>query len=174
MGLKLIKPDKYLFKRIKDYRSEYFNYGEKHINGSCGLAHYDDLDEWLNLVLSIEKDKLSRDKVHATTFFSVREEDNRLIGSIQIRHTLTDNLKRYGGHIGYGIRPSERMKGYGTEQLRLVLDVAKEMNIPKVMISCDKSNIGSAKVIKNNNGILVKEDLHNNEIVQIYWIDLTK
>jgi predicted acetyltransferase len=50
-----------------------------------------------------------------------------------------------GGHIAYGIRPSERKKGYGKQQLLLILDVARNMNIPKVMIVCDKDNIASAK-----------------------------
>ena len=76
----------------------------------------------LEIVLSIEKDKL-RNNVHASTFFSVRKSDNRIIGTIQLRHFLTDELEKHGGHIGYGIRPTERKKGYGKQQLLLALEV---------------------------------------------------
>lgn len=53
------------------------------------------------------------DNVHASTFFSVRKSDNKIIGTIQLWHFLTDEFKKHGGHIGYGIRPTERKKGYG-------------------------------------------------------------
>jgi len=59
-NLILVKPSKELEKDILDYRQEFLDYGEKHINGSCGLSHYDNFDEWLDIALSIEKDRLSR------------------------------------------------------------------------------------------------------------------
>jgi predicted acetyltransferase len=54
-NLYLIRPSKILESEIREYRQEYFDFGETQVNGSCGLAYYDDFDEWLNLVLSIEK-----------------------------------------------------------------------------------------------------------------------
>jgi predicted acetyltransferase len=141
------------------------------INGSCGLARFDNFDEWLELVLSIEKDKL-RNNVHASTFFSIRKTDNKIIGSIQLRHFLTPDLEKHGGHIGYGIRPSERRKSYGKQQLFLVLDIARNMKIPKVMISCDKHNIPSKKTALSCGGVLTYENIYKGKEQQIYWIDL--
>jgi len=173
-NLILIKPSKAWEKNIWEYRQEHFTFGETYVNGSCGMTNYTDFDEWLEVVLSIEKDRLSKDHYHASTFFSVRESDNRVIGSIQLRHFLTPELEKHGGHIGYGIRPTERRKGYGKRQLSLVLDIARERKIPKVMISCEKNNIASGRTAIGCGGILTAENDYNGKEQQIYWIDLTK
>ncbi len=168
----LVKPSKELQDLIWEYRQEYFDFGETHINGSCGIAYYNNFDEWLDLVLSIEKEKLSRDQVHASTYFSFRKSDNKTIGSVQLRHFLTDDLEKHGGHIGYGIRPSERRKGYGKKQLILALNIACQMKIPKVMISCDKDNIASSRTVLSCGGMLTSESVYKDKEQQIYWIDL--
>lgn len=167
----LVRPSKNLEKEIRDYKQEYFAFNEMSINGSCGLAHYDDFDEWLELVLAIEKNKL-RNGVHASTFFSIRKSDNRIIGSIQLRHSLTPELEQHGGHVGYGIRPSERKNGYGKQQLSLILDMARQMGMSKVMVICDKENIASAKTAIRCGGKLACENVHDGMPQQIYWIDL--
>ena len=169
----LLKPSRAAESMIREYRQEYLDYGENHINGSCGLAHFDRFDEWLALVGSIEKERLSIDGVHASTFFSVRKSDGKIIGSIQLRHSLTDDLKKHGGHIGYGIRPTERRKGYGKQQLLLVLGVAKKMGIPKVMISCNQDNPASAHTIKSCGGILTEQNTYRGIAQLIYWITLS-
>ena len=169
--LYLIRPSKDLETEIWKYRQEYFDFGETRINGSCGLAHSDNFDEWLALALSIEKEKL-RNGVHASTFFSVRKTDKKLIGSIQIRHALTPDLEKHGGHIGYGIRPSERRKSYGKQQLLLALEAARSLKIPKVMISCDKDNIPSSKTAQSCGGVFTCENIYEGKEQQVYWIDL--
>lgn len=169
----LVRPSYGLKEAIWAYRQEYFDFGETHINGSCGIAHASNFDEWLELVLSIEKDKL-RNNVHASTFFSVRKSDNRIIGSIQLRHSLTPELENHGGHIGYGIRPSERRKGYGKQQLLLVLQEAINLKIPKVMITCDKDNIASMKTAMSCGGILTCENVYEGKAQQIFWINLSE
>lgn len=169
-NLFLVKPSKALEKDILEYKQEYFDFGEAGVNGSCGLACYDDFNEWLNLVLSIEKEEL-RNGVHTSTFFTIRKEDDKIIGSIKLHHFLSPYLEN-GGHIAYGIRPSERKKGYGIEQLLLVLDVARSMKIPKVMITCNKDNIASAKTALCCGGILTSEDIYEGVIQQHYCITL--
>lgn len=169
-NLFLIRPSKVLEREIWEYRQEWFDFGDTQVNGSCGLAYHDNFDEWLNLVLSIEKDKL-RKNVHTSTFFSIRKEDNKIIGSVKLHHFLTPDLEN-GGHIAYGIRPSERKKGYGKQQLLLVLDAARDIKIPKVMIACDKDNIASAKTVLSCGGILTSENIYEGAVQQHYWIDL--
>lgn len=170
----LVKSSKTMEDEIKQYCQEYFDYGETRINGSCGITHYKEFDEWLKLVCSIESDIFTREDVHASTYFSMRKSDKKIIGTIQLRHSLSDKLIPYGGHIGYGIRPLERCKGYATIQLRLVLEEARKINIPKVMITCDKSNISSAKVIQKNGGILEWEGRYDpaGVDIEVYWIIL--
>lgn len=167
----LVNPSKALEEKILEYKQEYLQFDEANINGSCGLARYSDFDEWLNIVLSIKADQL-RNNVHASTFFSVGKSDNRIIGTIQLRHSLTDDLEKHGGQIGYGIRPTERTKGYGKEQLLLVLEIAKEMKIPEVMIICDKDNIASSETVKGCGGKLTDENIYEGKEQQIYWIIL--
>lgn len=172
--LYLVKPTRDMRKEAMDYRQEYIDYGEGHINGSGGFSHYDNYDVWLDMILSIEKDSLTKEKVHASTYFSVRKSDGKIIGTIQLRHSLSEELRRYGGHIGYSIRPSERRKSYGAKQLALVLEEAKKLGLSEVMITCDKENIGSARTAIKNGGTLESEDFYEptKEVLQIYWISL--
>lgn len=95
---------------------------------------------------------------------------NKIIGVANIRHKLTEKLKYNGGIIGYGIRPSERKKGYGTILLKLALMKANEMNIDNILITCNKSNIPSSKIIIKNGGEFDSEEIIDNEIMQRFWI----
>jgi len=106
-----------------------------------------------------------------TTFWLVRD-DRKVLGAINIRHTLNDYLARVGGHIGYGIRPSQRRKGYATEMLRLALPEAKKLGIKRALISCEKNNVGSAKTIIKNGGVFESEVIDKGDVVQRYWVDI--
>jgi len=170
--LLLLKPSKELKGLIWDYRQEYFDFGEASIDGSYGLARYKDFDQWLEDVLSVEKNQLSKRNVHESTFFSIRQSDNKIIGSIQIRHSLTPKLERHGGHIGYAIRPSERGKGYGKKQLSLGLDIAERLGVRKVVITCNADNIASSKTIISCGGRLVFENVYDGTPQQIFEIAL--
>lgn len=166
----LIRPSKLIEKEILMYKQEHFAYGDKKIHGTCGLAYYDNFDEWLGLVLSIETDKL-RNGVYTSTFFTKRTEDGKLVGCFKIHHFLTEELKN-GGHIAYGIRPSERRKGYGKRQLELALGYAQSLGMSEVIIACDKHNIASAMTAKSCGGVLSNEFTENGVIKQHYSIDL--
>lgn len=76
------------------------------------------------------------------------------------------------GHFGYGVTPSERRKGYATQILALTLQEARKIGIPKVLVTCNKTNIGSAKTILKNEGKFWKEKNTGKRISQYYWIDL--
>lgn len=79
---------------------------------------------------------------------------NKVLGTSTLRHQLTPVLEEYGGHIGYVIRPSERRKGHGTKILRMTLQKALEMNIPRIIMTCDDTNVASARIIEVNGGRL--------------------
>ena len=98
----------------------------------------------------------------------------RILGVVNLRHQLTDKLRDIGGHIGYGVRPSERNKGYATLMLRLTLEKARGLGIERVLVTCDADNIPSARVIQKNGGVLDSES-HSEQtgrITQRYWIEL--
>lgn len=94
------------------------------------------------------------------------------MGAVNIRHYLNDKLFETGGHIGDGIRPSERRKGYATAMIGLALEECRKLGIDRVLICCDKDNIGSAKSIQRNGGVLENEVEENGNSVQRYWIEL--
>ena len=134
------------------------------------------LDDFSVYIKRVQKafrgENLPPDRVPESEFWLV--SDNRVIGRSKLRHRLIPVLKREGGHIGYDIRPSERRKGYGTLILKLTLERAKELGLNRVLITCDADNIGSAKIIENNGGVLngrAISEKSGKPILQ-YWIEL--
>lgn len=112
--------------------------------------------------------------VLATQFFYIRKADNHLVGMIQVRHYFNDYLSKFGGHIGYSIKPAERRKGYATSMLKAVLPYCKEIGLDKILISCIDSNIGSEKTILNNDGVYESTVYERNEkcYLKRFWITL--
>ena len=106
------------------------------------------------------------------SFFVYDRERDILVGAVDIRHSLNEALLLDGGHIGDGVRPSERRKGYATEMIALALDECRKLGIEKVLMVCNKENTGSAKSIRNNGGVLENEINVEGETVQRYWIQL--
>ena len=140
--------------------------------GASYLQNYDVYEERIKFVLDNEKESTKHTEVTANMFLAIREEDNQLVGMINIRHTLNEYLYNYGGHIGYSVRKIERRKGYATEMLKIALDECRKLGMEKVLITCDSDNIASAKTIKSCGGILENE-VHDDEgLIQRYWIEL--
>jgi len=170
----LIAPSKKFERQAFEYIQEFLKHNSE-INGTAGLNRYDNYDEWLlKLEKSLDIANIPEDKVPGNTYFFFRTEDSKIIGMITIRHKLNESLINRGGHIGYSIRPTERKKGYGTFMLKLALEKCRELNLSKVLITCDKINVASAKVIQNNNGILENEVFNEafSETTQRYWINV--
>ena len=107
-----------------------------------------------------------------STFFCLDEERDIMVGAVNIRHYLNEALLLNGGHIGDGVRPSERRKGVATKMIGLALQECKRLGINKVLIVCDKDNVGSAKSILNNSGVLENEVVVDGVVEQRYWITL--
>lgn len=174
MKVRLIKLTKEYFNQLSEMIDEWkLDQEMNHTNHSPWAIFkndYRNFDYYLdNLELKEPKDG----KVPDSVFFLLDEERNILLGAVNIRHYLSDYLLKYGGHIGDGIRPSERGKGYATEMIRLALFECRKLGINKVLMVCDKSNIASAKTIIHNGGILENEFVdEDGEIQQRYWIEL--
>ncbi|MBP7006748.1 MAG: GNAT family N-acetyltransferase [Candidatus Pacebacteria bacterium] len=99
-------------------------------------------------------------------------DNEEFIGHVDIRHKLTDDLLKFGGHIGYAIVPSKRRLGYGTKILEMALPIAKELGIEKVFFTLDDSNIASAKIIEKNGGVLESKIEYEGVLKRRYWITL--
>lgn len=153
-----------------EYIFEHYKYNSN-INGSGGLDRYiNNYEEWLN---KLERDYImepSEERVPARTYFLVRESDSRIVGMINIRTALNERLSKYGGHIGYGIRPTERGKGYNKINLYLGLKVCDEYGIDKVLMDADLDNPASWKTMEALGGKRVKE-YYDNEIAHCMVVD---
>ena len=174
MDFVLVYPSKEYETRAFQYIEEFLEYNSE-INGTGGLDRYDNYDEWLQkLERDLDIPNIPESRVPANTYFLVGASDNKIVGMINIRHKLNEFLLNEGGHIGYSIRPTERGKGYATLMLKLGLEKCRELKLDRVLITCDKANIASAKVIKHNNGILENEVYSEtfSEVIQRYWIRL--
>lgn len=166
----LIEPSASMKAAALEYKNEHFASGDMQVHGSGGLAFYDDYDEWLRHIDAIRISTPER-PIQTSTFFSKRVSDGKLIGCIKLHHSLTDGLKS-GGHIAYGIRPSERGKGYGKKQLQLGIAYAKLLHLYQVIIACDKDNVTSAVTARSCGGILVNEFEEDGVLKQHYSFDL--
>ena len=170
--LELVIPNENYKEQVMNYLEEHIQNGEYELHGDGGLDHLKDYDKWLLKIRFDMKVNSDKEIVPSTLYLAIRKSDNKLVGMIQIRHKLNETLLKKYGHIGDGVRPSERKKGYSTEMIKLALEKCKLLNIHKVLITCDKDNVASARTIIKNGGVLENEiEEENGNIIQRYWID---
>ncbi|WP_043930640.1 GNAT family N-acetyltransferase [Bacillus sp. EB01] len=169
----------YLTKPTIELKSEYLSFYQEWKESGEDMIPWviskdpSDFNGMVQSLLDSEKgENLPVNWVPDSTFWLL-DDNQRVIGVVNIRHRLTDTLFNSGGHIGYGIRPSERRKGFATQLLSLALEKAVELGIKKVLIVCDSSNIGSAKTILNNGGISDRDFIEENgNIIKRFWIQV--
>ena len=168
----LVKPDLSYADEIIKYKEESLAESPV-INGSAGLDRFSSIEIWFEELKKRScEDTVPKGLVPSSTYLAVREKDNYIVGMIDIRHYLNEYLTQVGGNIGYGVRKTERNKGYAKQMLKLALEKCKELKIKKVLITCDEDNIASEKVILSANAKL--EDIRNvdGENKKRFWIDL--
>jgi len=113
-------------------------------------------EPWVDHLQRLERDRLGVDLPEGwvPSTFLVAEVEGDLVGRVSIRHELNDFLEQYAGHIGYGVRPGFRRRGYATDILRRSLTVAASVGLDRVLVTCDDDNVGSAAVIERCGGVL--------------------
>ena len=173
--LKLIEPNE---KYLEQYKEAYLESLNQIKLGNLKTHNMKFINPDENDIIQILNDskdisKLPANYVPSYEFFAV--DDDKFIGLISIRTRLTENLIRYGGHIGYGINPKYWKMGYGTKVLKLALDKYNDLiEEDKILITCDDDNVGSYKIIEANSGILENkvENENNGEhiLTRRYWI----
>ena len=163
---------------IIEYLDEFVKYNSN-INGTGSLDKIYDgytFEEALERCLNMKNEEYAKsiNRVPGKTFLLIRKNDNKIVGTINIRWNLSEKMLEFGGHIGYGIRPTERRKGYNKIQLYLVLLEAQKLNLDKVMLDCSVHNLGSDKTIKALGGILERCELDesDNTMTNVYWINV--
>jgi len=165
MDLKFVKPSLEYFNDLKEYVSELTS--REDAEGSNGLykaINENTFSNWLEWL----------DNLNADTYMVMVKD--RIVGLINIRYVLEGRLLRYGGHIGFNIRPSERRKGYATKALKWMLKEACNKGLNEVRIDCYSDNIGSIKTIEACGGVFLEEEFieEKNKVIVKYNVDTRK
>lgn len=173
--LKLVIPTQEYKEQVMEYRKVFLENNEN-LSGCAELEDVNSYEEWIDFERRRSK-IYGKDYVPSTVCLCIRVKDNKLVGIIDFRHDLTEFLLNYGGNIGYSIHPDERKKGYGKEMLRLMLVKCREHGKKRVLLTCDKENIASSKIMIANGAVLENEVMDDFRIswsgtIQRYWIEL--
>ena len=174
----LEKPSIERKKEIIEYIDEFAKY-KSNIAGIGSLEKISEghtFEEALERCLSMENKEYAEkvNRCPGKTFLLIRENDSKVVGTINLRWDLNETMLQFGGHIGYGIRPTERRKGYNKINLYLGMIEAKKVGLEKVMLTCDVDNLGSDKTLKALGGKLERTEINpsNGKLTNVYWFDV--
>ena len=149
MKLRLEKPSANLGDSYRSLVREFVEHGEDLVPFPLSFPHDDMAELVARLSACARGDDLPPGFVPHSTFWLV-DASGAVVGVSNLRHRLTEALRRYGGSIGYGIRPSARRRGFGTVILSHTLTKAAEMGLTELLLVCAKANVVSARVIVTN------------------------
>ena len=168
--MELVFPTIGLKEAALEYISDYVKHGEIHIHGSSSLLQAVSYESWLEKIIW-NHTECTKDCVTGEVYFAMIEDS--IVGTIAIRHYLNDNLLNSGGHIGYGVRPSKRRNGYGSQMLALALEKCKTLGMAKVLITCDKNNIASERTALKNGAVFENEfKEEDGNTIKRFWINV--
>lgn len=171
MKIILVRPTLEHKDRADDFKREFFDNREFIINSDELLDKTDDYNEWLiSVTNNTHYETVNPNWVVTDTFFAVDESD-RIVGIIDLRHTLNEFLKDFG-NCGYSVRPSERRKGYATEMLRLILGIAANAGLSELRLVAESTNEPSVKTIMKNGGIYERSFESQGKQADVYRISL--
>jgi len=166
---RLVKPNAKYRKWFDKFHKDYLSSGEKMVPFVLKFYRWN-MKEYIKKLENFSKGIDIWEFVPHSTFW-LKDTKNNIKWVVNIRHNLTNRLRKYGTHIGYWVAPIYRKKGYATIMLKLALKKAKEIGINKVLITCETWNIASSKVIINNDWKLDAEYEFEWKKLQRYYIN---
>ncbi len=135
-----------------------------------------DGEPWAEYVARLERVNRGQDlrEGWVPASFLVADVDGELVGRASVRHALNGWLAEHGGHVGYGVRPHSRRRGYATEILRQALVVAADVGVDRALVTCAPGNLGSAAVIERCGGVFERLSVagEGEAVMRRYWITL--
>lgn len=167
MDLKLVKGAAEYRAQICSMLDEWYAAGESIIPFAIRRTDHRQFDAYL---ASLDSPAGPDGAVPDSTYFCLDCSSGLIVGAVNIRHRLNERLLLDGGHIGDGVRPSQRGKGVATRMIALALEKCRELGITRVLMVCEKQNPASAGSIRNNGGVLENEVVVDGVVKQRYWI----
>ena len=167
--MKLVKLERKYRRHLEEMMEEWYTSGENIVPYTIHRLDYRDFEYYM---ANLDFKEEAMGFVPDSTLFCLDEERDEFVGAVNIRHYLNERLLLDGGHIGDGVRPSRRREGIATSMIGMALEECRKLGIDRVLMVCDKENIGSARSIQKNGGILENEVEVDGRMQQRYWIDL--
>ncbi len=171
IDMKFRKPNLQDIKEIESYKKEFID--SKSSMDGTGILVKASAEEWLKY--NQEMETIEAPTLSKALQYGLFDENDRLLGLLQIRLELKGYLIDFGGHIGYCVRPTERRKGYAKTMLQEALCICKDKGLKKVLITCLETNIASSKTIEACGGIFEKiifDHINYKENLKRYWIEV--
>ena len=164
----LTPPDEKAFEKMLDEWDD-----SPGFNMLYGLVEGISFSTYLKMTAEMKDEKkVSKPHVPGTNLYAFI--GNEIVGKVVVRHRLNDTLRLVGGHVGYGVLAQHRSKGYASLMLKGALDYCRSLGLKEVLVTCDETNLPSARVIEKNGGVL--ENIHNPKNggtpKKRYWISL--
>ncbi len=169
--MKLVRFDEINENEYLEYILEWENANETIIPGASdrkGRSFSEMIEKWK----SNESRRMYLEGKVPSTLYYLTDEDRIIIGALDFRYELNEQLLVHGGHIGYGVRPSKRREGNCTLMLKTFIKMINDKNIERVLLTCDESNIGSIKTIEKCKGKLENTIEDKEKRVRRYWIEI--
>lgn len=171
--LRLVEPS-------ADYRSAYMAFYEEWIDSGEDIVPWtvekepEDFDAFLAFLYAEDSEEklTNRSWVPHSTYWLIDGQE-QVVGAVNIRHRLNEKLRNSGGHIGYGIRPSARGRGYAKRLLALALDKTRALGLDRVLVVCDAGNVASERTILSGGGVRDDDFTEpDGNVIRRFWIDL--
>lgn len=154
----------------KESYEKYYNSwkNEEIIPKNTDLKNYDSFEDMVEK-LSLSKMNKTNLLVPNTTLFLFHKSE--ILGAVNIRFRLNEDLEKHGGHINFGVTPKARGNGYSRFMTRYAIDYLESLGVDEVLLNADIENAPSIKTLLKNNSVEIEPLQEGERKVRRFWIN---